>query len=98
MELVSYYSRHLAVPTCGAIPARPRCSPASACSTRPAVPAATRPSTRPGDGSDPALRGQLIWPYTDLPLHDMGEGLADGRPEGVADGQEWRTAPLWASA
>ena len=47
------------------------------------------------DGPDPALRGQLIWPYTDLLLHDMGEGLADGRPEGVADGQEWRTAPLW---
>jgi CxxC motif-containing protein (DUF1111 family) len=27
--------------------------------------------------------------------HDMGEGLADGRPEGEADGREWRTAPLW---
>ncbi|WP_375688622.1 di-heme oxidoredictase family protein [Pseudooceanicola sp. LIPI14-2-Ac024] len=38
---------------------------------------------------------QLIWPYTDLLLHDMGEGLADNRPEGAADGQEWRTAPLW---
>jgi CxxC motif-containing protein (DUF1111 family) len=39
--------------------------------------------------------GQLIWPYTDLLLHDMGEGLADGRPEGEANGREWRTAPLW---
>ena len=38
---------------------------------------------------------QLIWPYTDLLLHDMGEGLADGRPEGEASGREWRTAPLW---
>ncbi|MEB8385656.1 c-type cytochrome [Rhodobacteraceae bacterium KMM 6894] len=38
---------------------------------------------------------QLIWPYTDLLLHDMGPGLADNRPEGRADGQEWRTAPLW---
>jgi len=38
---------------------------------------------------------QLIWPYTDLLLHDMGEGLADNRPEGRASGQEWRTAPLW---
>ena len=28
-------------------------------------------------------------------LHDLGEGLADHRPEGVADGREWRTAPLW---
>jgi CxxC motif-containing protein (DUF1111 family) len=43
----------------------------------------------------PALAGQLIWPYTDLLLHDMGEGLADRRPEGLADGQEWRTPPLW---
>lgn len=43
----------------------------------------------------PHLSGQKIWPYTDLLLHDMGEGLADNRPEGVADGQEWRTAPLW---
>jgi CxxC motif-containing protein (DUF1111 family) len=40
-------------------------------------------------------RFQLIWPYTDLLLHDMGEGLADHRPAGRASGREWRTAPLW---
>ncbi|MGR3760229.1 di-heme oxidoreductase family protein [Roseobacteraceae bacterium NS-SX3] len=38
---------------------------------------------------------QLIWPYSDLLLHDMGEGLADHRPEARATGREWRTAPLW---
>ena len=38
---------------------------------------------------------QLIWPYTDLLLHDMGDGLADNRPEGRASGREWRTPPLW---
>ena len=38
---------------------------------------------------------QLIWPYTDLLLHDMGEGLADHRPEARATGSEWRTPPLW---
>ena len=38
---------------------------------------------------------QLIWPYTDMLLHDMGDGLADNSPEGVANGREWRTAPLW---
>ncbi|MEQ8825544.1 MAG: di-heme oxidoredictase family protein [Filomicrobium sp.] len=43
----------------------------------------------------PNLSNQRIWPYTDLLLHDMGEGLADNRPEGVASGREWRTAPLW---
>ncbi|WP_299154562.1 di-heme oxidoredictase family protein [uncultured Tateyamaria sp.] len=38
---------------------------------------------------------QLIWPYTDMLLHDMGPDLADNRPEGRATGQEWRTPPLW---
>ena len=36
-----------------------------------------------------------IRPYTDLLLHDMGEELADGRPDFEASGREWRTAPLW---
>jgi CxxC motif-containing protein (DUF1111 family) len=36
-----------------------------------------------------------IAPYTDLLLHDMGDGLADGRTEAAATGREWRTAPLW---
>ncbi|WP_300424328.1 di-heme oxidoredictase family protein [uncultured Thalassolituus sp.] len=41
------------------------------------------------------LGQQTIWPYTDLLLHDMGPGLADGRPDFLATGSEWRTAPLW---
>lgn len=45
--------------------------------------------------SSPALNGQRIWPYTDLLLHDMGEGLADGRPDGQAGGRQWKTPPLW---
>ncbi|HDY7666949.1 TPA: c-type cytochrome [Vibrio vulnificus] len=43
----------------------------------------------------PALSEQTIHPYTDLLLHDMGPGLADNRPEYLANGQEWRTPPLW---
>ncbi|MEW5755110.1 MAG: di-heme oxidoredictase family protein [Pseudomonadota bacterium] len=43
----------------------------------------------------PEQSQQEIWPYTDLLLHDMGEELADHRPEGAADGREWRTPPLW---
>ncbi|ENM5743606.1 c-type cytochrome [Vibrio metoecus] len=43
----------------------------------------------------PALSKQRIQPYTDLLLHDMGEGLSDGRPEALASAREWRTAPLW---
>lgn len=43
----------------------------------------------------PWLSNQRIHPYTDLLLHDMGEGLADNRPDFDADGREWRTTPLW---
>ncbi|MFN7008987.1 MAG: di-heme oxidoredictase family protein [Allorhizobium sp.] len=42
-----------------------------------------------------AHRFQLIWPYSDFLLHDMGEGLADGQAVGDANGREWRTQPLW---
>lgn len=38
---------------------------------------------------------QLIWPYSDFLLHDMGPGLADGQAVGDATGSEWRTPPLW---
>ncbi|MER2097496.1 MAG: di-heme oxidoredictase family protein [Pseudomonas qingdaonensis] len=43
----------------------------------------------------PALSQQRIAPYTDLLLHDMGEGLADGREDFLANGREWRTPALW---
>ncbi|MBL8020446.1 MAG: thiol oxidoreductase [Leptospirales bacterium] len=41
------------------------------------------------------VSNQIIHPYTDLLLHDMGEGLADNRPDFQANGRQWRTAPLW---
>lgn len=54
------------------------------------------PSLLTGPVADiPELANQPIHPYTDLLLHDMGEGLADRRPTFEADGGEWRTAPLW---
>ncbi|MBC8074325.1 MAG: c-type cytochrome, partial [Deltaproteobacteria bacterium] len=54
------------------------------------------PSWRTGsDAIDPALADQLIWPFTDLLLHDLGDALADGRPDFAADGRSWRTPPLW---
>ncbi|MGE8305668.1 MAG: di-heme oxidoredictase family protein [Pseudomonas kermanshahensis] len=43
----------------------------------------------------PALTQQRIAPYTDLLLHDMGPGLADGREDALANGRQWRTAALW---
>jgi CxxC motif-containing protein (DUF1111 family) len=50
---------------------------------------------RTGPSDIPALDRQDIRPYTDLLLHDMGPGLADDRPDGDAEGREWRTPPLW---
>ncbi|MGQ0579568.1 MAG: di-heme oxidoreductase family protein [Betaproteobacteria bacterium] len=43
----------------------------------------------------PQIAHQVIRPYSDLLLHDMGEGLADGRPDYRAGPRDWRTPPLW---
>lgn len=42
-----------------------------------------------------SVSNQTIHPYTDMLLHDMGDDLADNRPDHLADGNEWRTPPLW---
>ncbi|MBT5781176.1 MAG: c-type cytochrome, partial [Rhodospirillaceae bacterium] len=49
----------------------------------------------PSAQTGPPFAGQKIAPYSDLLLHDMGQGLADNRPDFTATGQEWRTPPLW---
>lgn len=41
------------------------------------------------------LKGQNIYPFTDMLLHDLGEGLADNRRDFTATGLEWKTRPLW---
>ena len=95
LALVAFYARNLAVPARRA-PASPEVLAGKRVFHELGCAACHVPSHRTGGTSpDEHLRGQLIWPYTDLLLHDMGEGLADGRPEGRADGREWRTAPLW---
>ncbi len=42
-----------------------------------------------------SLNNQKIYAYTDLLLHDMGEGLSNGVREKNAQAKEWRTPPLW---
>ena len=42
-----------------------------------------------------AMSAQPVNLFSDLLLHDMGRGLADGIQQGQASGREWRTAPLW---
>ncbi|MEN9225767.1 MAG: di-heme oxidoredictase family protein [Thermostichus sp. HHBFW_bins_43] len=53
------------------------------------------PELRTGIHEIAALQNQVIHPYTDLLLHDMGAELADHRPDFQATGNEWRTPPLW---
>ena len=53
------------------------------------------PSFRTGPSPIPALAGRTVDLYSDLLLHDMGDALADNRPDGQASGREWRTTPLW---
>ena len=53
------------------------------------------PRLTTGDHPNPVVAHQTIQPFTDLLLHDMGDGLADGRPDFLASGREWRTPPLW---
>lgn len=53
------------------------------------------PVLRTGANAVPALAHRDVSLYSDLLLHDMGDGLADRRPDGAASGREWRTTPLW---
>ncbi|MBM74125.1 MAG: thiol oxidoreductase [Proteobacteria bacterium] len=55
-----------------------------------------RPTLKTGDTHPiPELRNQVIRPYSDFLLHDMGADLSDDRPSFKASGSEWRTPPLW---
>ncbi len=95
LPLVAFYSRNLAVPARRDVD-DPQVLAGKAVFYKTGCASCHTPkfvTSRAAEGE--AQRFQLIWPYTDMLLHDMGEGLADGRPVGSASGQEWRTAPLW---
>jgi CxxC motif-containing protein (DUF1111 family) len=53
------------------------------------------PTLQTGPSQLPEVSNQTFHPYTDLLLHDMGQGLSDNRPDFAAAGSEWRTPPLW---
>ena len=94
-DMVVFYSRHLAVPGrrdvgSAVVLEGKRLFYEAGCT------GCHRPKFVTGrDAAQPEHAFQLIWPYSDFLLHDMGEGLADHRPEGFASGREWRTPPLW---
>lgn len=94
VDLVVFYSSHLAVPARRAPEAEDvlrgkemfYAANCTACHTPKFATAADAPE---------ALRNQLIWPYSNFLLHDMGPGLADPNPTGDRLGGEFRTPPLW---
>jgi CxxC motif-containing protein (DUF1111 family) len=94
-ELTVFYARNLAVPA-RRKPDDPAVRRGQALFAAAGCASCHVPQFRTSvDPAHPEQSDQTIWPYTDLLLHDMGEGLADNRPEGRASGRHWRTAPLW---
>lgn len=95
LSLVLFYSRNLGVPARRNVDA-PEVLKGKGLFHQAGCQKCHTPSfTTATDAAEPELANQLIHPYTDLLLHDMGGGLADGRDEFLANGREWRTAPLW---
>lgn len=95
LDLVTFYSKNLAVPA-RRDPGDPDVLRGKALFYEAGCAACHTPKfVTSREAENPEHRFQLIWPYTDLLLHDMGDGLADGRPVGTASGREWRTPPLW---
>lgn len=89
-----FYNRTIAVPVARDI-ADPRVNDGALVFAELGCAACHTTTQRTVDGPVADLAGQVIHPFTDLLLHDMGPELADGRPEFEAGGTEWRTAPLW---
>lgn len=95
LTFVEFYARHLAVPARRNIN-DPQVKQGEALFASTGCESCHRTSIQTAKNDQlPALSAQIIHPYTDLLLHDMGEGLADHRGEFLANGREWRTAPLW---
>jgi len=53
------------------------------------------PTLYTGNSTVAALGNQTVNLYSDLLVHDMGIGLADGVSQGRAGPREFRSAPLW---
>lgn len=95
MDLVTFYSQHLAVPARRDIDDPQVLAGKKAFHELGCASCHTPKFVTRRDAPNKAHRFQLIWPHSDFLLHDMGEGLADGQQVGDADGSEWRTPPLW---
>lgn len=91
---VTFYNRTLAVPALRGVDTAPVKDGAAVFQDLGCAGCHTS-TLQTGSSDINTLANQTIHPYTDLLLHDMGPGLADGRPDFDASGSEWRTPPLW---
>jgi CxxC motif-containing protein (DUF1111 family) len=53
------------------------------------------PALTTGNSISASLSNQPVHLYSDVAIHNMGPGLNDGITQGLANGAQWRTAPLW---
>jgi len=94
LQRVTFYTRTLAVPARRDV-GDPITDEGEALVTQLGCASCHTPTVETGESEIEALADQTIHPYTDLLLHDMGDGLADDRPDFDASGTEWKTPPLW---
>lgn len=95
LRLVLFYSRNLAVPARRDVNAPEVLAGKTLFHQAGCQSCHTPKYTTAANAAEPELANQVIRPYSDLLLHDMGDGLADNRTEFQASGREWRTPPLW---
>jgi CxxC motif-containing protein (DUF1111 family) len=95
LRLVLFYSRNLAVPARRDINAPEVLAGKTLFYQAGCQSCHTPKYTTAANAAEPELANQVIRPYSDLLLHDMGDGLADNRTEFQASGRQWRTPPLW---
>ncbi|MHC8331632.1 di-heme oxidoreductase family protein [Pseudomonas sp. LB3P25] len=95
LRLVLFYSRNLAVPARRDVSAPEVLAGKTLFFQAGCQSCHTPKYTTAANAAEPELANQVIRPYSDLLLHDMGDGLADNRSEFQASGRDWRTPPLW---
>jgi CxxC motif-containing protein (DUF1111 family) len=95
LRLVLFYTRNLAVPARRDVNAAEVLAGKNLFYQAGCQSCHTPKYTTAANAAEPELANQVIRPYSDLLLHDMGDGLADNRSEFQASGRDWRTPPLW---
>ena len=95
LRLVEFYTRNLAVPARRDVGSPQVLAGKNLFFQAGCASCHTPTFTTSRNAAEPELANQVIHPYSDLLLHDMGDGLADNRSEFKAGGRDWRTPPLW---